>query len=208
MPLGKPPLACLCLDRRPYTHGSSSPALTSATHCLIMLLAFQGACAKVEAVTSEFDLADVHGRAAMVLVMAKLYMLLARMAQVVTPLAGRHPIFSTIQRGGGATIYFQGDSVIKCIPNFQAHCTQHQTTLAILQDAYKAAGEEVSQAVSVTRRPTLPRVSDVGINSSDVYSVTTGPLGYDSTPGNEQVCVRCGLSDPEVAPFPHIETLL
>jgi len=145
-------------------------------------------------VTAEISLADVRGRAQLVMVLAKLYALLARMAAVVSARAVRYSVFETIKRDDGVTVMIMPDHVVKCIPEFAAFCAKHQTTLDVLTAAYKAAQEEASQALLEQRCPTLVCALKLSVKT-DRYRVAAGPLGYSCTPSTEQVsysCIACG----------------
>lgn len=141
----------------------------------------------VDVVTAEIDLADVRGRAQLVIVLAKLYALLVRMAAAVPQRAGRYPVFHTIKRAGGATVEIMGNFVVKCIPGFTEFLEQHRTTLDAVEAAYKAAEEESSQAHADQRCPALVRALEPLTLKRDKYRAVTGPLGYNFKPDTEQV---------------------
>ena len=141
----------------------------------------------IEAVTPEISLADVRGRAQLVIALAKLYVLLVRMAAAMPPRAGRYPIFHTIKRGDGVTVEIMSNRVIKRIPGFDDFCEQHQTTAEALHAAYKAADEEAIQARAEQRCPALACALQPLAVKWGTYLAVTGPLGYCCTPSTEQV---------------------
>jgi hypothetical protein len=165
-------------------------------HCLCFLvvvlqkLLLQGVLTPVvTSVTNEIQLSQLRGRSQLVMALARLYPLLVRMAEAVPTRAGRYPVFHTLQRSVGVTVEIMPNRVIKSIRNFSDFCKQHQTSLDILLAAYAAAEEEFFEAQRDLRSPALVHALEKPSVKKDHFCVTTGPLGYNSTPSSEQV--RC-----------------
>ena len=137
--------------------------------------------------TPEINLADVRGRALLTMVLSKLYVLLVKMASTVPPRPGRYPPFHIIQRKNNITVEIMHNHVVKRIPEFAEFLEQHKTTFHSVEAAYKAAGEEFVQAVAAQRNPVLVRVMEPLSLKKDSYKAVTWPLGYGSSPVNEQV---------------------
>ena len=70
---------------------------------------------EVSKVTEDIDLAHVCGRARLILLLAKLYVLLIKMVSVVPPRAGRYPVFHTIRRSENVTVEILSNNVVKRI---------------------------------------------------------------------------------------------
>jgi hypothetical protein len=140
-----------------------------------------------EPVTPEINLADVRGRAQLVLVLSKLYVLLVKMASTVPARPGRFPAFHTIQRNNNVTVEIMPNQVVKRIPEFGEFLTQHKTTFQSVKAAYKAAKEEFARAVADGRNPVLVHEMEGLSLRDDRYKAVIGPLGYSCLPVNEQV---------------------
>ena len=69
----------------------------------------------VHEVTQEISLADVRGRSQMILVLAKLYVLLIKMASAAPSRAGRYPVFHTIRRSENVHVEIMSNNVVKRI---------------------------------------------------------------------------------------------
>ena len=140
-----------------------------------------------EPVTGEINLADVRGRARMMMVLSKVYVLLVKMASSLPPRPGRRPAFHTIQRSNNVTVEIMHNHVVKRIPKFAEFLEQHKTTFQSVKVAYEAAGEEFAQAVAARRNPVLVRMMEPLNLKEDKYKAVIGPLGYSCSPVNEQV---------------------
>jgi hypothetical protein len=147
----------------------------------------------VTSVTNEIQLSQLRGRSQLVMALAKLYVLLVRMAEVVPARAGRYPVFHTLQRSVDVTVEIMPNRVIKSIHNFKNFCQEHRTSLEMLSAAYAAAEAEFSEAQRDRRSPALVHALEKPSVTKDHFRVTTGPLGYNSTPSSEQV--RCSALD-------------
>ena len=69
----------------------------------------------VHEVTQEISLADVQGRSQLILVLAKLYVLLIKMASSLLPRAGCYPVFHTMRRRENVYVEIMPNNVVKRI---------------------------------------------------------------------------------------------
>ena len=70
----------------------------------------------VSEVTQEINLANFRDRAVLILVLAKLYVLLIKMASSVAPRAGSYPLYHIIKRTDNSFVQIMSSSVKKRIP--------------------------------------------------------------------------------------------
>jgi hypothetical protein len=142
----------------------------------------------VEWVTPDINLAESGGRAKLVLVLSKLYVLLVKMAAAVPSRPGRHPAFHKIQRNNNTIVEIMSNHVVKHIPEFADFLQRHKTSFDSIQAAYEAAKEEFVEALTSQRNPVLIRAIEPLSVKKGKYKAVTGPLGYKSSPAHEQVC--------------------
>mmetsp|Transcript_1846 Transcript_1846/g.4107 ORF Transcript_1846/g.4107 Transcript_1846/m.4107 type:complete len:253 (-) Transcript_1846:2284-3042(-) len=118
--------------------------------------------------------------------LARVYRLLQRMVASLPPRHGRHALFSTIERGEGTTLYFEANSLIKCIKHFSAFAARHQTNINVLTDAYKAAQQSAEARCRAGLQPVLSVPQSLPtVSRNDGYKVTVGPLGAHVLPTSE-----------------------
>lgn len=136
------------------------------------------------------NLKDEWGRATLILVLAKLYTLLASMAQALPQLSTRPTqlaLFSVLHKANGTTIEFLANSVRKCIPSATEFFEKNHTKLNALTLAYKAAEGEADKAQLEQRRSALVTAVEGPSLQGRMYLVCTGPLGCGCEPTTEEV---------------------
>lgn len=144
---------------------------------------------QMEAVTDKLDMRNLKGRVALVLVLTKLYFLLARMAAELPHEAERHPLFAPFQTRPGTSVTIMTETVSKTIAEFSAFQTEHCTTFDAIQKAYHVAAAAAVEARQARRKPwlvTAVRSPTVSPNSN-VYEVETQPVGFSSVVATEDV---------------------
>uniref|UniRef100_A0A7S0RFW1 Protein kinase domain-containing protein n=1 Tax=Chlamydomonas leiostraca TaxID=1034604 RepID=A0A7S0RFW1_9CHLO len=138
-------------------------------------------------VTPVLDLKKPHHRMAFVLILAKVYLVLHRMAASLPELLHRFPLFKPLSTHSHTTLIFTPGQVTKHIACFGQFAAEHHTSFKELQAAYSAAETAGRAAAASSRPPWLASACDgPKLNASkDMYKVGLQPVGYRAAPTNE-----------------------